>query len=64
VGRALSDGSAGGTPLSPDTVLGLKVEFVEVEGAIECPPVVKVPVADAVVREKGDGIGRSLTEDT
>jgi hypothetical protein len=50
--------------LSPEFVLGLKVEFDDVDGAIECVTLVEPAETGAAIRENGEGVGRSLIDET
>jgi hypothetical protein len=50
--------------LNPDVVLGLKVELDDVDGAIECVPIVDAADVDGAIGENGEGVGRSLTDET
>lgn len=64
MGRAPSDGSAEGALLNPDVVLGLTVEFEDVDGAIGCVPLVDAADVEGAAGENGEGVGRSLTDET
>lgn len=45
-------------------MLGLKVEFDDVDGAIECVPIVEAADVGGAVGENGEGVGRSLIDET
>jgi hypothetical protein len=55
---------SGAIPLSVDVVLGLRVEFDDIDGATECVPIVDVADAGGTVGENGEGVGRSLIDET
>ena len=64
LGKAVSDGSMGRALPSPDITLGLKVEFEEIDVVFECVTVVEAADEACVVGRNGDGVGRSLIDET
>ena len=64
MGSAPSVDSVEAVLLSVGVVLGLRVEFDDIDGVTECVPIVGTADVGGAVCKNGEGVGRSLIDET